>query len=372
MPLRQSKPRLVERRRWPRNEASADDVVPARSPVLKPLAFSTRELAPEDQFAAWTAHVQAIEEVSLPEGADPSAGFIADHTAWNLGGMLIVQQNAPAHRYSRTVEQLRSNALDHWYVVLLRTGQMWTSVDGQVAINRPKGIHFASLGQSFSGRATRTQALILYIPRDLFEATSVALDSVSNLVLSGNSAILLADYLSSVEARLPDLAAEDLPFVVNATRDMILACLDPLAAESSASDQLANMALTERARRFVQSKLSVKKLTPGDMARALGVSRTRLYQLFEPSGGVLHYVQKRRLYAAHVALGDPADNRRINDIAEDMGFASAASFSRSFSKEFGYSPRETRNKLQVLRSYHARQAPSPEQASFTEWLKMLE
>jgi AraC-like DNA-binding protein len=76
------------------------------------------------------------------------------------------------------------------------------------------------------------------------------------------------------------------------------------------------------------------------------------------------------LLAAHAALSDPKDSRRIIDIAEAVGFNSAANFSRAFSKEFGYSPREARNASPRL----AHSVGLPERnvsSSFEDWLKML-
>lgn len=341
-------------------------------PVLEPLEFSTRGLAPVNQFRAWQSHVSAILDVSLPEGVEASDGFPADHIAWNLGSMLVVRQNTPAHGFKRTVAMLRSSSIDHWQVVIMRSGRSWTEVDGRVAATRPGEVQFGSLGNPFSGRATSSESLILYLPRDLFAQSTTSIDAMNNMVLSGNAATLLVAYLDAVEARLSCLTERDLPRIINATRDMILGCPDPSTERSETSDDTANLALIERARRYVKRNLATEDFSLGDMARALGVSRTRLYQLFEHSGGVLHYIQKRRLQTAHVALGNLADTRRIIDIAEAVGFSSAANFSRSFSKEFGYSPREARNAVvSNRRSRPAASAASEDGPSFGGWLKML-
>lgn len=372
MAERLTEPWRVERRRWPRDAPSEETVAVTALPVLKPLVFSTRDLAPARQFHAWQAHVSAIHDTSLPDGVTTSDGFPADQTAWNLGSMLVVQQSVPAHGFKRPAAMLRSSSIDHWHVVLMRTGRSWTEVDGRVAANRPGEVQFGSLGNPFSGRATSSESLVLYLPRDLFAQSTASLDVMNNTILSGNAATLLIAYLDGVEARLSCLTEQDLPRIVNATRDMILACLDPATEGELFSDGTANLALIERARRHVQRNLGAEDLSPDAMSRALGVSRTRLYQLFEPSGGVLHYIQKRRLQTAHVALGDPADTRRIIDIAEAVGFASAANFSRSFSKEFGYSPREARNAVLSTRRYLPAASAAPEEhPSFHGWLKML-
>jgi AraC-like DNA-binding protein len=357
-----------ERRRIPR--PPPDEPAPPTQPALEPLYFSTRNLAIESQFSAWQAHVAPLVDVRLPDGTSVDKGFCADHTAWNLGSMLVVQQHAPAHSYARAASKLRSSPIDHWVVVLPRTGRAWTEVDERVVEGQPGKVEFRSLGHPFRGRATESKSVTLYMPRDLFTDAAATLDAKNNSVLSGNFANLLIDYVNGVEARLRSLTAEELPTVIQATRDMILAGLSPSAGR--AVQQQMSVALMERARRYVQRNLNSPALTPDTLCRELGVSRTRLYQLFEPSGGVLHYIQKRRLLAAHAALSDSANRQRIIDIAETVGFSSAANFSRAFSSEFGYSPREARNVATPARLAHAISLAEQDRTrSFEEWLKML-
>ncbi|MER9203959.1 helix-turn-helix domain-containing protein [Mesorhizobium sp. M0145] len=361
-----------DRRRWPREAQPYNEGAPSLAPALEPLPFSTLELAPEDQFAAWQAHMAPLVEVRLPDDKSLDDGFPADHTAWNLDGMLIVQQRAPAHSYMRSAAKLRSSSIDHWYIALPRTGRSWTEVDRRVAENQPGKLEIRSLGYPFRGRTTDSESLFVYLPRDLFADAAATLDAKNNSILSGNFANLLLDYVNSIEARLRSLTADDLPRIVHATRSMIIACLGPPAEQVAAAELLTSVALMERARRYVHHNLDAAHLTPDSMCRALGVSRSRLYQLFEPSGGVLHYIQSRRLLAAHIALSDPADSRRIVEIAEAFGFSSAANFSRAFSKEFGYSPREGRSTVVLPRPANSVSLAGQEKASsFEDWLKAL-
>ena len=357
-----------ERRRWPRETQPQNEFSPPPAPALEPLSFSTLGVATQYQFAAWREHLASLIEVRLPDGKSLNDGFPAEHTAWNLGGMLVVQQRTSAHSYSRSAAMLRSSSIDHWYVALTRTGRAWTEVDGRVIEGQPGRLEIRSLGHPFSGRTTESEGLFLYLPRDLFADAAATLDAKNNSILSSNFANLLVDYINGIEARLRSLTAEDLPRITRATRSMIIACLAPPAEHNAAAEHLAGIALMERARRYVQHNLGVADLTPESMCRALGISRTRLYQLFEPSGGVLHYIQSRRLYTAHIALSDPADRRRIVDIAEAVGFSSAANFSRAFSKEFGYSPREARTAMVLPNPAHSE---GEKASSFEGWLKSL-
>jgi AraC-like DNA-binding protein len=73
------------------------------------------------------------------------------------------------------------------------------------------------------------------------------------------------------------------------------------------------------------------------------MSRSNLYRLFEDDGGVARYIQSQRLLEAHAVLSDPATKKSISAIGEDLCFADASSFSRTFKREFGHSPGEVRS-----------------------------
>jgi AraC-like DNA-binding protein len=86
----------------------------------------------------------------------------------------------------------------------------------------------------------------------------------------------------------------------------------------------------------------------------------------------VRYIQKQRLLVGHIALSDPSERRQISAIADDLGFSSSADFSRAFSREFGYSPRQARS--QAVPTHGARddrRMKESETRSFESWLKTL-
>jgi AraC-like DNA-binding protein len=361
-----------ERRRWSRQQQPQEGGNPPAQPALKPLVFSTEDLPAGDQFSAWQAHAASLVEVRLPDSVSLDQGFPARHVAWNLGGMLIVQQRAPAHSYRRSDAKLRSSLIDHWSVIFRRVGRSWTEVGGGVAESQPGSVEIRSLGHAFRGRMVESEFLTLYMPRDLFTDSVGILDANNNSILSKNLAGVFANYINSIELRLNEFTAEDLPGVINATRDMIIACVSSSDDRAPAAPHQAMMAPMERARRFIRNNLNSNTMTPDTLCRELGLSRTHLYQLFEPSGGVVRYIQKQRLLVGHIALSDPSERRQISAIADDLGFSSSADFSRAFSREFGYSPRQARS--QAVPTHGARddrRMKESETRSFESWLKTL-
>ncbi len=95
-------------------------------------------------------------------------------------------------------------------------------------------------------------------------------------------------------------------------------------------------------RGIVRANLTSASFGPDEFCRILGVSRSQLYRLFEPLGGVARYIQRQRLLLAYSMLTDPKVTAPIAGIAESLCFSDAAGFSRAFRREFGHSPSDMR------------------------------
>jgi AraC-like DNA-binding protein len=65
--------------------------------------------------------------------------------------------------------------------------------------------------------------------------------------------------------------------------------------------------------------------------------------LLRAQGGVLRYVQSRRLERIRAALADPRETRRISDVAAEFGFLRGDHFARAFKHQYGQSARDVRN-----------------------------
>jgi len=313
-----------------------------QSPALVSQYFTTEHLAADRQFSAWQEHLAPVLDVRPPEDVRAEDGFVVHQTIWNLRGVLLVQQSAPAFSYERNRDQVRFSPIDHWQITFLRSGQSWTAVDQRVAENRPGMVEICSLGQPFRGRATATESVTLIVPIDQFAARGGLPEASHHAVLGGHRSKLLIDFVTSVEGSLSRLSPDGLASVRSSLLEMVFDTVTYLVGSPGEHDQMSHVGLMTRARRFIQSNLASEDLTAEALSRELAISRTRLYELFESSGGVLKYIRERRLLAAHAMLADDLNKRKVVDVATALGFDSAANFSRAFAQHFGYSPRSVR------------------------------
>ncbi|MFG1464296.1 helix-turn-helix domain-containing protein [Xanthobacter sp. DSM 24535] len=302
---------------------------------LAPVRFSTAGLPKAEQFDGWHDFMAPTVDISLVTA--PETGFVANQEVWNLGRFALSSARMPGAGYERIWTHLGKDPIDHWCLVLY---------EGDCP-GRRAPLGFRSLAAPFAGGGHDRRVLTLFIPRDLFAGSAAAFDAAPHDIPDSGLGGLLADYLLSLEKQLPRLTQADLPAVAEATRTLLAACIVP-TAESLAQARAPILRTTlERARRMIQGNLGAPNLTPAGLCRTLGISRSRLYRLFEDLGGVTRYIQRQRLLAAMAALSDPADARAIGQIAEAFRFADASSFSRAFRGEFGFSPSDARSAAQA-------------------------
>jgi AraC-like DNA-binding protein len=93
---------------------------------------------------------------------------------------------------------------------------------------------------------------------------------------------------------------------------------------------------------MIRARLASAMLTPDRLSQAAGVSRSTLYRLFEPLGGVAAVIQAERLAQARRLLEDPREHRPIQQIAQAVGFFDASVFSRAFRRAHHASPGQLR------------------------------
>jgi AraC-like DNA-binding protein/ligand-binding sensor protein len=102
--------------------------------------------------------------------------------------------------------------------------------------------------------------------------------------------------------------------------------------------------LVQRARDYI-NKHKTEELSLADVAKAAGASVFHFCKVFHKSTGLkfTDYVARLRLEDARTQLLNP--NRRISEVAYDVGFQSLTQFNRTFKRVFGQSPTEFREHL---------------------------
>jgi AraC-like DNA-binding protein len=290
----------------------------------------------------WRSIYDPFNRIDVPDEAD-ATGFTARNEIWPLGGLALMRNLGPAIGFERSARHIRRDSVDHWVIRLALSGRSRFRSGATSVVAEPSSLLLFSLGEPFDGDRSDSDWVSLYIPRDGFPELSAGLGLVGPGLLRSPGAGLLADYIASLQRRLPGMTASQGPMLIEATRSMVAACLLTGLDRRIATPRDLATAQLERVRGIIRQNIASPSLAPRKICRLAGISRSQLYRLFEPHGGVARYVRGMRLRMAHAMLADPALSRlAIGAVAERTGFYDASAFSRVFQLEFGYAPREAR------------------------------
>jgi AraC-like DNA-binding protein len=312
---------------------------------LRPAVFTTRDLPRERQFGAWRDQFSGLVEMIAPLSEVP--GYDASHRVWQMGGMALSVLRAPGATWRRDAAQIRRDALDHWVIGLSRGGgHTLRSAARQAAA--PEGIPFVfSLHEELDGWRGDMDWVKLFVARDQFPEFGPAIDGALMAPLDGPLGRLLGTHLEELAQQLPRMTEADLPRAAEATRAMVAACVTGGPAALEAAGERIEQARLARLKAIIRRNLGSATLGPRRLCQLGEVSRSQLYRLFTPLGGVARYIQAERLRQARRAIADAGDRREIARIAESLGFYDASSFSRAFRREFGVTPRDLRAAAQA-------------------------
>ncbi len=309
-------------------------------PAVTSFHFDTDDHPEQTRFEMWREVMAATHDVAQAEiTSDP---FRIQVAVWRLGQMVVTSGQFTPQSFARSSENIRRDHIDHFGLFVQGSGTRHCHVESDTEVLRENDIQIVDFAQAERSSASTGNSGTLYLPRDLVEEVIPNFSRFHGRVMRDSMSTLFARHILSLGTHLPHLPSNALPHLSQATMEMAFACLQSLESGSWEMNSAVVFAMRRRVERYIESQLEETDLTPAAIARACDMSRTTLYRLFEPHGGVMTYVKRRRLHRIHSILVANEDLRSLADISEDYGFQSGAHFSREFRKEFGCSPGEVR------------------------------
>ncbi|MGE7417425.1 helix-turn-helix domain-containing protein [Methylobacterium tarhaniae] len=268
--------------------------------------------------------------------------------AYRLPRMLLFDRRLAGVSHARGPRRVARDGFDHITVHLVLSGSLMLEVP-----EAKRRVEAGTLALFDLTRPQRTwtegaRIVTAAIARDRLDAATLDGLDLHGLVLGPGEAGLVIDFARSLAAHAgaltPELAAvatDSLCLMLGATlaslRDRTLRAAAPIAAGRAHARAIA----------YIERHLGDQALTTAAIAAGAGVSRSALYRLFEPAGGVARYVQQQRVTRLRRALSRADDDRTIDELALATGFASPSHAGRQFRTAFGMPPGEYRRSLRA-------------------------
>lgn len=326
-------------------------------------SFSTDDLPEAERFETYRRLYAGGTDAT-----QTGPGFHAHVRAISLGRIVAFERRLNAVAHERTAERVRQSGFEHFTVQLNVSGRFLAHAGAGPRSVEPGQIVLFDMTQPMRNEADQAHILTFSVAREIVESAVPDASRLHGHILSSDMCGLLADYMMSLVNRAPTLAA---PAAAGATR--VFATLLTSALNAGVPHALDPAAMTrlERARRHIEQHLASPDLGPDTIASAIGVSRSTLYALFQPLGGVAKYIQTRRLARLRAALARPTETRLVAQLCYESGFASESHASRAFKQVYGMPPGQFRTSMYDV-SQAGNAASDHLRPVFYDWVQFLQ
>ncbi|MCJ2085261.1 helix-turn-helix domain-containing protein [Methylobacterium sp. E-005] len=327
------------------------------------------------QAAAWRDAVAPFWSFAIRK--EDLAEFRGRSHVRHLGNAILCRASASGLQFTRDRALVARMGVDHVLAHVRLSGRSRVAVGGGEQACEPGDICLLDLSRPLSARSTDYQALTVVLPRGLFGPHQGALDALHGQVIRGATPFgrMLNDHLRALGAHAPGFSEREATAAAQATAMLLGAAVSGLPAEERVGRASDGAPLLLILRRFIEAELAAPGLNAETLGRQFGLSRSALYRLFAPLGGVSGYIRQRRLARAYQDLA-ACDGRgaRVSEVAYRWGFESPAHFAQAFRAAFGHAPRDVRAQAPAPSPPEAapdRPAPTESWPDFYDWVLRL-
>lgn len=338
--------------------------------------FSVADLPGDSRYEVWKESISVIFDVDW-SAASSAAGFQAEVVSAHLGHLMLAHTSSLGQGFDRSASLIHRDGIDHCLVQVYLQGEtrgLWGSRDHSVV--RPGDVLFLDAAQTVKSHASDFANLTVLIPRALLVPYLKVPERFHGRILPRESASghLLGAHLRMVWSLLGGLPASQSNVIGAGLVDLVGRYFGSTRCDIDLDEQPATaLALREVIRSHIEQSLEapISELDPEALAARFGLSRSALYGLFKPLGGVSRYIWHRRLMKARINLlaANPAQ-RRITDIAFQFGFKDASHFSRAFRDKFGHSPSDAFEARSLVTGNTLPDGVGPDR-SYEQWVRNL-
>ncbi|MDB5584404.1 MAG: hypothetical protein JWR80_9580 [Bradyrhizobium sp.] len=315
--------------------------------AIPSLIFDLSQMPPGERIERWRAQMAPIGELQVPDNAGtPDAPRPFEWTvqtqAWDFGGGMLFSAGAfGAQRMTRSPHLVRTEEMDHYTLQIAEGGDGIQMAAGDRRVSVGAGTPIMSdLARPKTLQHGASRMLSLFIPRAAIDALLPRPVELNGAVPTGACASLLTAHMRSLAARLPQMTRNEAPGAMSATLHLLAAALAPTTATLALARPAMENTLRRQISRYIHEHVADLDLSTDSLCRHFRISRSSLYRLFEPVGGVANHIKECRLKRIHELLSAPAQRIYLSRLASDHGFKNPAHFSRAFRQQYGYSPKD--------------------------------
>ncbi|WP_416408089.1 helix-turn-helix domain-containing protein [Agrobacterium rosae] len=290
--------------------------------------------------------------------------FHARVEAWRLGKLVMFDRILNDVTHERSIRRANVDGFEHFTLQLNLSGQLLVETPGSTLSVAPGEIVLFDMAKPQRTRLTDCHYLTFAVAPDMIGEIDGDIGNLHGTVLKSAHSFILADLMSSLVRHQVQDGKAISGRVTQMFRQALALALD---SDDRSRPRDASEAM-ERVKLLIDAHIAERELSPEWIAKNANLSRTRLYDLFKPAGGISRYVQKTRAAKLRQLLAMSEMARfSIGTLCHQVGFASESHAIRTFSEFFAMSPGQYRRQLSATYSDN----DSKSYADFDGWIRAL-
>lgn len=283
-------------------------------------------------YAAWKTALSKLVDCAIPADADP-ASFDFHGRTWQLPQAFVQVNGGSAMSMFRPQSVIDDRPISQMSLYLITDGSAVTDYDGRKETHAPGDIVAVDYSLPYESHSPGYEGITITFDRAF--APPGLQGNVHGRMLTADSSAgrYLGTQMRSLLDHIEGLSIDQAQSAVDGILQFAAATLVGAPAK-----QHAAASVMDRARALSRRRLSDPAFGANELARVLGVSRSKLFRSFEAHGGVQRWLLGERLSASLQTIVRSAGNLKVSAIARQHGFRSEAHFSRAFRKRYEMSP----------------------------------
>ncbi|MEX6506637.1 hypothetical protein [Jiella sp. M17.18] len=245
--------------------------------------FDTAVLDPSDRFEAY--------RFLYAGGSDACAiglHFSAAVSARPLDGMVLFERRLAQVSHERTPARVRGDDFEHVVLQLVLSGEMRVETPGRRFVVAPGEIVVFDMNRPQRTEIQNAHTLTCAVARSLVAEAIATLTDLHGTVMQGSRAGLVADMMVSLNRHAASLSGAEMAAAVGAFAEILRIGLR--ATGTATPPPPLDRRKLERACAAIERQLADPLLGPSHIAAEAEISRSRLYELFQPFGGVARQI----------------------------------------------------------------------------------
>ncbi|MCG5239964.1 helix-turn-helix domain-containing protein [Azospirillum doebereinerae] len=337
--------------------------------VLPCDSLDTSRLPPEARLDALREAMGVLLDVTP---ADSDEGRLpARFDAWLMGPAVLAEVDLPSLSYIRTPGAIARDGRDCLMVQVYREGQSRVVGGASETIIRPGDLMITDFAQPIATEETRIMNISLMVPRDQLAPLLRDPDAHGGRRVAGDRPLarLVGAHLSSLAREAPHIPVAEAETVLAGTLQLVAAALN--GEPDAATVGGVRGSVVREIRAFIDANILDPGLGPDRIMAVFRIPRSTLYRLFQPYGGIVHHIQRRRLHRALADLSNPGCNHMtVAEFGAMAGYTHPHDFIRAFRRAFGMTPGDVRHQARLAgRARWSR--PTTVQPAWVDWIRAM-